>query len=86
MSDAVQQVMFYFSGHGSREEEALCFGAAGSQQFVKALDLTKALADIGGPDTARVVILDCCYADLMVAHLNASNMAGMQPNEASLFG
>ena len=72
----VQQVLFYFSGHGSEEEQALCVGPQGQQQFINALDLTTALANIGGPDTTRVVIFDCCHADLMVPHLNAPNLAG----------
>jgi hypothetical protein len=40
------------------------------------MELTGALANIGGPETTRVVILDCCFADLMIPHLNAPNMAG----------
>ncbi len=73
---AARQLLFFFSGHGSNEKQALCVGPRGRQQVINALSLTQVLADVGGPETARVVILDCCYADLMVPHLNARSMAG----------
>lgn len=77
----VQQVLFFFSGHSNEREQGICVGLQSQQQLIRAQDLTRALADIGGPTTTRIVVLDCCFAGAIVSQLNAPNMAGKEPRE-----
>jgi WD40 repeat protein len=82
-ADALDVALFYYVGHGQRDEEnKLCLGLVNSQRLSPHIASTSLQFDAvrralkASKAAAKIVILDCCYSGLTGAESDLSRMTG----------